>query len=143
MEDLEAFDRLDEIFHAGGSDKPDVGRLGAEEARGVNKEAATAAVLEVSIKHRLAGSGNGLHHLIPAVHLVNDVAVNRSSLISLEELGGLLGTIGHGVDELHPFAFAGEFVLNPLHVRSEIEALVRPIGPGLLLLMKRIDDPYF
>ena len=70
--------------------KPDVGRAGAQEAGGVDQEPAAAAVLEVGVQHRLARRGGRLHDLIPAVELVDDVAVDAAGLVRVHDRLGLL-----------------------------------------------------
>src|ERR1035437_5893856 len=88
-------------FDLRGSDEPDVGRLAAEEGGVVNEEAAAAAVLEIGVEHRLAGSCDRLHHAVPAVHLVNQVAIDiPGDFILFDELLGLLLTGGQRRDKL-------------------------------------------
>jgi hypothetical protein len=141
LDGLEALHGRHQVLDLRGGDEADVGRLAAEESGGINEEAAAAAKLEVGVKDRLAGFRQRLHHLVPAVHLVNHVAINiPCGFVLFEELLGLLLTGGQGRDKLETLALPRERLVDAGHSRPEIKALVGPVRPSLRLAVQSIDD---
>ena len=134
-------DRLDQILDLRGGDVAEVLEAGAQKAGGVDEEAAAAAVLEVGIEDRLARGHRGLGDLVPTVHLVDEVAVDRQLGILFEDGLGLLHTGGESGDDLQPRHAVEQLAVYPVHDRDEVEALVRPVRVLLLRPMQSVDDP--
>jgi len=137
----ETLHRFDQVLRPGRRDEADVGGLGAQKSGIVDEEAAAAAVLEVGVKDRLARCRDRLHDLVPAVHLVNQVAVDRSGPIGFQDLVGIIDAGGGGGHELEAGAPLRQRRPDAIHHGHEIEALVRPIGAGLLRCVQGVDDP--
>ena len=122
--------------------KPTFGALAAQQRRGVDQEPAAAAELEIGVKHRFAGRGQRLDDPVPAVHLVDQVAVDARGAVRLGDLLRLFLARGQRRDELELRAGAcASSRVDARHDRPEVEALVRPVRPVLLLAVQRVDDP--
>src|ERR1019366_7163946 len=116
-------------------------RLAAKKGSVVHQEAAAAAELEIRVENWLAGSRDSLHDAIPAVHLVNEVAVNvPGDLVLFEQLLGLLLAVGQRGDELESLALTRKSRVDALHGRAKVESFVGPVRSGLLLAVQGIDD---
>ena len=118
----------------------DIGCLVAQKTGRIDEEAATAAILKVRIQNRFAGRGNRLHHGIPTVQLIDDVAVDRAAFVLVRDLLCLLGTRRHRRYELDVRATFGQLSVDPAHDWPEIEADVGPVRPLLLRRVQRVDD---
>ena len=139
LDQFEALHRLRQIFDPRGSHEADVRRLAQEPGR-VDKEPAAAGILEVGVQNGLVRLGDRLHHAVPAIHLVDQVSVDRGRTVVVQDLLSLFRAVGHRGQELEPRTALRQLGVDPLHDRIEVEADVRPIRAGLLRRMQRVDD---
>ena len=80
--------------------KPTLRAPGPEEARRVDEEPSAAGILEIGVEHGLAGRGHGLDDPVPAVHLEDEISVDRRGLVLVEDLLGLFGPGGQSREKV-------------------------------------------
>ena len=133
LQNLEALRRFGQVFDLSGSDDREV-LVDASQSCRIDEEPSTSGEGEIGNECRLAGGHDGLHHLHPVVHLVDDVAVDAIRFARGEQLLGIVGTVGHGHQELHAGAELFQRTGDSLDVGREVISDVRP---GRALLFER------
>ena len=137
---LEALDRPEQVVQPRGGDESQVGASFAQETRRVDEKSAASRVLEIGIEDGLARCHHRLGDAVPAVHLVDDVAVDILGLVSLQDFYGLFFSGRQCREKGIVLETIGQGGIGPFHDRPEVEPFIGPVGNFLLRAVEGVDD---
>ena len=131
LDQLEALDGLDQIVDLRRGHEADVRRLACAGSRPCRPGIRRCRHTGNRRTAPACPSGDRLHHLVPAVHLKDEIAVDAGRRVVIEDLLGLLGPGGHawGGTRCRDSALASAACVA-LHDRAKSNPTFGQSGPG-------------
>ena len=95
-------DRFGQILDSRRGNKAHIRGLAAEKSGRIDQKSAASAILKIGVEHRLAGGRDRLDHLVPAVHLIDQVPVDLFGLVLFENALACSGPVAREVTNSKP-----------------------------------------